>query len=165
MWPREFTTVTQCLPAVTSVYHKTAILFIFLLLLLLLNIPLLTFKSAMQLIGIYFRYLFDHVCWPFWFDKQRHVTWIVNVWRQNQLSRVPLNLQSTCLTEQNKWQKYHWLFSKNSLINKLLIIVSTREKKGLQRRIVCRRKFLISPLQENIVRPLKQTPIANRVIL
>ena len=46
----------------------------FLLLLLLLNIPLLTFKSAMQLIGIYFRYLFDHVCWPFWFDKQRHVT-------------------------------------------------------------------------------------------
>ena len=30
MWPREFTTMTQCLPAVTSVYHKTAILFIFL---------------------------------------------------------------------------------------------------------------------------------------
>ena len=35
--------------------------FVHYFLLLLLNIPLHTFKSAMQLIGIYFRYLFDHV--------------------------------------------------------------------------------------------------------
>ena len=39
----------------------------------------------------------DHVSSPFWFDKQSHMTQIINIWRQNQLSHVSLNLRSTCL--------------------------------------------------------------------
>ena len=31
----------------------------------------------------------DHVSFSFWLDKQSHVARVVNVWRQNQLSRVP----------------------------------------------------------------------------
>ena len=38
----------------------------------------------------------DHVSSPFWFDRQSHKTRVVNVWRQNQLSRASLNSQSTC---------------------------------------------------------------------
>ena len=38
----------------------------------------------------------DHVSSPFWFDKQSHVTEGVNIRRQNQLSGMSLNSQSTC---------------------------------------------------------------------
>ena len=34
---------------------------------------------------------------PFWFDKQSHVTRVVNIWRQNQLSRVSPNSRSACI--------------------------------------------------------------------
>ena len=37
----------------------------------------------------------DHASSPFWFDKQSHVTRVVNVWRRSQLSRVSLNSRST----------------------------------------------------------------------
>ena len=33
---------------------------------------------------------------PFWFDKQSHVTYVVNVQRQNQPSCMSSNSQSTC---------------------------------------------------------------------
>ena len=45
------------------------------------------------------------------------------------------------------------------------MIVSTREKKGIAEAHCLQKKISHYPLQENIVRPLKQTPIANRVIL
>ena len=38
----------------------------------------------------------DHVSSPFWIDKQSHMTRVLNVRRQNQLSRVSLNSRSTC---------------------------------------------------------------------
>ena len=38
----------------------------------------------------------DHVSSPFWFDKQSHLTRIINLWHQNQLSQVSLNSWSTC---------------------------------------------------------------------
>ena len=38
----------------------------------------------------------DHVSAPFWFDKQSHMTQIINIWRQNQLSQISLNLRPTC---------------------------------------------------------------------
>ena len=38
----------------------------------------------------------DHVSSPFWFDKQSHLTRIINLWHQNQLSHVSLNSWSTC---------------------------------------------------------------------
>ena len=38
----------------------------------------------------------DHVRSPFGFDKQSHVTKIVDVWRHSQLSRLSLNSRSTC---------------------------------------------------------------------
>ena len=33
---------------------------------------------------------------PFWFDKHCHVTRVVNIWQQNQLSRVSPNSRSAC---------------------------------------------------------------------
>ena len=38
----------------------------------------------------------DHVRSAFQFDKQSHVTKIVNVWRHNQLLLLSLNSRSTC---------------------------------------------------------------------
>ena len=38
----------------------------------------------------------DHMRSPFRFDKQSHVTEIVDVWRYSQLSRLSLNSRSTC---------------------------------------------------------------------
>ena len=38
----------------------------------------------------------DHVRSPFRFDKQNHVTEIVNVWRHNLLSLLSVNSRSTC---------------------------------------------------------------------
>ena len=38
----------------------------------------------------------DNVRSAFRFDKQSHVTEIVNVWRHNQLSLLSLNSRSTC---------------------------------------------------------------------
>ena len=36
----------------------------------------------------------DHVSSPFWFDKQSHVTPVVNVWHQNQPSHLSLHSKS-----------------------------------------------------------------------
>ena len=40
----------------------------------------------------------DHVSSPFWFDKQSHVTSVVNVWHQNQPSCLSLNSQSSSIS-------------------------------------------------------------------
>ena len=164
MWPREFTTMTQCLPAVTSVYHKTAILFIIFCCCcwtfpyLLSKVPcslsefisVICLTTCVDLIG-----LTNKGTWLKSLTFGAKIKCHAYLW----VCGLPVYLNKIC------GQSTIDSFSKNRLINKLIIIVSTREKKGLQRRIVCRRKFLVSPLQENIVRSLKQTPIANRVIL
>ena len=49
----------------------------------------------------------DHVRWPFWFDKQSHVTKIVDVWCQSQLSRVSLNSRSTCFGSINIFRRWN----------------------------------------------------------
>ena len=38
----------------------------------------------------------DHMRSPFWFDKQSHVTKIVDVWSQSQPPQLSLNSRSTC---------------------------------------------------------------------
>ena len=66
----------------------------------------------------------------FWFDKQSHVTRIVNVWLQDQLSHVSLNSRSTCLgsiytSESGAIWNVDWSVSKDVATNLVLDPPST----------------------------------------
>ena len=65
----------------------------------------------------------DHLSSHFWFEKQSHVTRVVNFWRQNQLSLVSLNSRSTCFGSINS--KFHCLQIKQTSARIFCIFGST----------------------------------------
>ena len=65
----------------------------------------------------------DHLSSHFWFEKQSHVTRVVNFWRQNQLSLVSLNSRSTCFGSINS--QFHCLQIKQTSARIFCIFGST----------------------------------------